>query len=142
VTVTVADQLSGYADILCYFAKESIADECRIILQEHNNFSSCNFTVPKKEEDKATITVTLPSGTYTLLAYDYKAGAVDNPAVITTLFVQSSPEVSGIFNIPILYVIVIIDIFTECASVPSDKNVYSASETNVICKFIQLVASP
>jgi len=142
VTVTVTDQLSGYADITCYFAKESIADECRIILQEYNNSLSCNFSVPRKKEDKATITVTLPSGTYTLLAYDYKVGAVDNPAFITTLSVQSSPEVSGIFNAPILYAIVIIDILTECAPVPSDKNVYSASETNVICKFIQLVSSP
>ena len=142
MTVTVADQLSGYADITCYFAKESIADECRITLQEYNNSLSCNFSVPRKEEDKATITVILPSGTYTLLAYDYEARAVDNPAFTTTLSVHSSPEVSGIVNVHILYIIAIFNIFTECAPVPSDKNLYSTSETNVICKFIQLVSSP
>ena len=100
---TVEDQPSGYIDITCYFAEESNADECRITLQEYNNSKSCNFTVPRKEEDKATITVTLPNGTYTLLAYDYEAGAVDNPAFITTLSVQNSSEVSGIVNIHILY---------------------------------------
>ena len=54
------------------------------------------FFASKEEEDKATITIALPNGTYTLLVYDEEDEAVDNPAFTTILSVICGTQVSGI----------------------------------------------
>ena len=102
VDTTIHNQLPGYIDINCHFAEGSNANGCRITAitqQEYNNSTPCEFVVYREEEDKATVTVTLPHENYTLLVHDYEAEAVDNPAFTTTLSLQSSAQVSGIVDI-------------------------------------------
>ena len=49
----------------------------------------------REEEEKATISVALPNGTYTLLVYDEEDEAVHNPAFTTILSVLCGTQVSG-----------------------------------------------
>ena len=94
---TITDKrLSGHINITCHFAEGSSANGCRIVVQTIQGAVFCVFAASRKEEDKATITVALPNGTYTLLVYDEEDGAVHNPAFTTTLSVLSGIQVSGI----------------------------------------------
>ena len=90
---TFQNQLSGYLDITCHFAKGSNANGCRITaitLQDveiYDNSTSCEFIAYREEEDKATVTVTLPNENYTLLAYDYEAEQLTiQPSLLHFLF--------------------------------------------------------
>ena len=88
------EYLCGYTDVTCYFARESEAKGCRIVVQTLQNVTSCVFFASKEEEDKATITIALPNGTYTLLVYDDE-DEVHNPAFTTILSVLCGTQVSG-----------------------------------------------
>ena len=92
------NQPSGYVDITCYFAKESDAKGCRIVAQPplgNDSTKPCVFVAAREGRDESTVTIALPSGTYTLMVYDDENEAGPNPAFTTTLSVQSSPQVSG-----------------------------------------------
>ena len=60
----------------------------------------------REEEEKATISVALPHGTYTLLVYDEEDGAVHNPAFTTILSVLCGTQISGtessVYNLHIM----------------------------------------
>ena len=99
MNTTIRNQLSGYIDITCHFAEGSNANGCKITAITQQESKPCEFIAYREKEDKATVTVTLPNGNYTLLVYDYEAVAVDNPAFTTTLSLQSSAQVSGIVDI-------------------------------------------
>lgn len=136
VDTTIHDQ---HTDITCYFSQESDIKGCKIALQipENNNNTFCQFVASKTDGNKATVTVALPDGTYTLLAYDDEDGAVHNPAFTTTLSVHGSPQVSGRVRQTILIPAHTMYHSTECAIVENDDIAHSPSINYVTCKFMQ-----
>ena len=96
-------QLCGCTDITCYFARESDAKGCKIVIQTPRNVTLISCVASREEEDKATITVALSNGTYTLLVYDEEDGAADNPAFITALHILCGAQDSGIVLDSLLY---------------------------------------
>ena len=94
VDTNIHEWLCGCVDIICYFTRKSDAKECRIVVQTLQGITSCEFVASKGEEDKATVTVTLSNGTYTLMVYDEEDG-VQNPAFTTALHMLCGAQVSG-----------------------------------------------
>ena len=95
VETNIQERLCGYIDVTCYFARDSDAKGCRIVVQSLQGVTSCVFVASREEDNKANITVALPNGTYTLLVYDEEDEAGPNPAFTTILSVLCGTQVSG-----------------------------------------------
>ena len=96
------------------------------------------FAAAREGRDESTVTIALPSGTYTLMVYDDENEAGPNPAFTTTLSVQSS-QVSGRVQHFTFVPAYDMNHSTECATVANDDKVpiRIPSTTYVICKFMQ-----
>ena len=136
VDTSIHEGFCGYTDVTCYFAKESDAKGCRIVIQTLQGVTSCVFVASREEEEKAAVTVALPNGTYTLLVYDEEDGAVHNPAFTTVLHIMCGAQVSGI-DYSVLWPThhVIMHFTVECTTVPSDYKSESESLNTAISKF-------
>ena len=133
------DQPSGYVNITCYFAKGSNAKGCKIVADSQQVNESCVFAAAREGRDESTVTIALPSGTYTLMVYDDEAGP--NPAFTTTLSVQSS-QISGRVQHIIFVSAYDMNPSTECATDANDDKLPSQSTpstTYVIGKLMQSI---
>ena len=91
VEITPQNDVKEFTDITCHFALGSLVKRCRIIISikdgelDKGTNDYCEYTATREEgSTEGTISIMLPRGEYTVVAYDGEDAGVKCPAFNTT----------------------------------------------------------